>query len=424
MEKKRTKKFWGGLAVIAALVLMAGSFAVAKISAPTATTLAVAIPDGELDPAVWGKAYPKEYSSYLQNDTSTKGNSKYGGSAPFSHLKEDPLQVKLFAGNAFSTDYNEDRGHTYAIKDILKSKRVTDKTTASCWTCKSPNAVKMIEEQGDAFYSQSFKALTDKMVYSISCADCHDSKTMALKITRPAFIEALKRQGKDPEKLTQQEMRSAVCGQCHAEYYFKAENKKVVFPWDNGLKVEDIEKYYDNIKFSDFTHADSKASILKAQHPDYEMYSTGIHAANNVACADCHMPYIKEGSTKISSHHWQSPLNNISQSCGACHNQSEDYLKNQVLDIQDKVHDTKLTSEKAIVDAIDWIKKAGAEPTANAQLLSEARELHRQAQWRWDFVSAENSMGFHSPTEALRILGEATDLGHKAEAKARSAVNQ
>jgi hypothetical protein len=33
--------------------------------------------------------------------------------------------------------------------------------------------------------------------------------------------------------------------------------------------------------------------------------------------------------------------------------------------------------------------------------------LQRKAQWRIDFIAAENSMGFHAPQEAARILGEA-----------------
>ena len=55
---------------------------------------------------------------------------------------------------------------------------------------------------------------------------------------------------------------------------------------------------------------------------------------------------------------------------------------------------------------------------ALADRLAEARNLHREAQLRWDFVAAENSMGFHNPEEALRILAKATDLARQAELKA------
>ncbi len=404
------------------LVLALGVYAWRMQPAPAVQPVAVNIPDGELDPAVWGKYFPDQYASYLKNKEMKKGNSKYGGSLPVSHLEEDPLQVKLFGGYGFSLEYNEDRGHLYTLEDVTKIKRVNDKSPSACLTCKGPSVPVLLQEQGDKFWATPFKENRAKMQHPIACADCHDNKTMALKITRPMFRDALKAQGKDPDNLSRQEMRSAVCGQCHAEYYFRPEDKKVVFPWANGLRMENMEKYYDDMKFKDWEHPDSKAPVLKAQHPDYEMWSTGIHAANDVACADCHMPYVKQGRSKISSHQWQSPLNTISQSCGACHKQPEDYLKTQVYDTQDKVYNTKLVAEKSIVSAIAAIKKAAENPAADPKALEAARNLHRKAQWRWDYVSAENSMGFHSPTEALRILGEAIDLGHQAEIKALSAI--
>jgi nitrite reductase (cytochrome c-552) len=47
--------------------------------------------------------------------------------------------------------------------------------------------------------------------------------------------------------------------------------------------------------------------------------------------------------------------------------------------------------------------------------LQAARALQRKAQWRLDFVSAENSMGFHAPQEAARILAEAIDYARQGE---------
>lgn len=59
-----------------------------------------------------------------------------------------------------------------------------------------------------------------------------------------------------------------VCGQCHVEYYFDGKNKAVKFPWDDGMKVENMEQYYDKIAFSDWTNSLSKTPMLKAQHPN------------------------------------------------------------------------------------------------------------------------------------------------------------
>jgi nitrite reductase (cytochrome c-552) len=389
--------------------------------APTQPTTAT-IPEGELDPAVWGKVYPDHYASYLKQKEQTKGNSKYGGSIPESHLKEAPVQVKLFAGYPFSEDYNEERGHLWALEDVTRTQRVGPKTVSSCWNCKSPNIKPLIDKMGDAFWSTPFSNLKDQIKHPIACANCHDPKTMALTITSVPLLDALKTRGIDPSKFSRQEMRTMVCAQCHVEYYFKPDNKKVTFPWKYGLKMDDAEKLYDELNFKDWDHKESQAPMLKPQHPDYELFSTGVHAANGVACADCHMPYVKQGQAKISSHHLQSPLNSISQSCQTCHKQSEEYLKNQVIGTQDTVFKTKVSLETALSDAIDAITTAAKNPAAKADMMNQARSLHRKAQWRWDYISSENSMGWHSPKEALRILGEGIDMARQAQLKANLAV--
>lgn len=380
------------------------------------------IPEGELDPAVWGKAYPDHYASFLKQKEMLKGNSKYGGSVPESHLKESPVQVKLFAGYPFAEDYNEERGHIWSLEDVERTKRVGPKTISSCWNCKSPNVPPLIKEMGDSFWSTPFAQLKDKMKHPISCANCHDPKTMALTITSVPLLDALKVRNIDVSKLSRQEMRTMVCAQCHVEYFFKPDNKKVTFPWNYGLTAEDAERLYEETNFKDWDHKDSKAPMLKAQHPDYELYSTGVHAANGVSCPDCHMPYIKQGNAKITSHDLQSPLNHISQSCQTCHKQSEEYLKNQVIGTQDKVFQTKLVLEQALSDAIDAITNATKNSGAKADMMNQARSLHRKAQWRWDYISAENSMGWHSPSEALRVLGQGIDMARQAQIKANLAI--
>lgn len=415
-------KAWRSIILLGliSLLLAALAFGCAQ-KAPTPPTTAT-IPAGEPDPAVWGKVYPDQYASYLKQKEMTKGNSKYGGSVPESHLKEAPVQVKLFAGYPFSEDYNEERGHVWALEDVTKTQRVGPKTISSCWNCKSPNVPPLIEKMGDSFWSTPFDQLKDQIKHPIACADCHDAQTNALKITRVTLLDALKTRGVDPAKLSRQEMRTMVCAQCHVEYYFRPEDKRVTYPWKYGLKMDDAEKLYEEINFKDWDHKESGAPMLKAQHPDYELFSTGVHAANGVACADCHMPYIKQGTSKISSHQIQSPLNSISQSCQTCHKQSEQYLKDQVIGTQDQVFKTKVSLEKALSDAIDAINTASKNPNAKAEMMTQARTLHRKSQWRWDYISAENSMGFHSPKEALRVLGEGIDLARQAQLTANLAV--
>jgi nitrite reductase (cytochrome c-552) len=64
-----------------------------------------------------------------------------------------------------------------------------------------------------------------------------------------------------------------------------------------------------------------------------------------------------------------------------------------------------------MLDAIAAARRAGA----SAEQLAEAHALQRKAQWRLDFVNAENSMGFHADQESARILAEAIDYARQAE---------
>ncbi|SDI56769.1 ammonia-forming cytochrome c nitrite reductase subunit c552 [Desulfosporosinus hippei] len=415
-------KTWRSFLLLSLMLILFGFLILGCNQQSPAPPTTVTIPEGELDPAVWGKAYPDHYASYLEQKEQIKGNSKYGGSVPESHLKESPAQVKLFAGYPFSEDYNEERGHVWALEDVTRTLRVGPKTISSCWNCKSPNVKPLVDKMGDSFWATPFADLKDQIKHPIACANCHDSKTMELTITSIPLLDALKTRGIDPTKFSRQEMRTMVCAQCHVEYYFKPDNKKVTFPWNYGLRMDDAEKLYTELNFKDWDHKESQAPMLKAQHPDYELFSTGVHAANGVACADCHMPYVKQGQSKISSHHLQSPLNHISQSCQTCHKQSEEYLKNQVIGTQDQVYKAKVALETALTDAINSITTASNNSAAKADMMNEARNLHRKAQWRWDYISAENSMGWHSPKEALRILGEGLDLARQAQLKANLGV--
>lgn len=207
------------------------------------------------------------------------------------------------------------------------------------------------------------------------------------------------------------------CAQCHVEYYFKGEGKLVTYPWHKGLKAEQIETYYDEVGWKDWVHADSGAPVLKAQHPEFEMWSQGIHARSGVSCADCHMPYKREGAIKVSDHHVRSPLLNISRACQTCHHYPEQEILARVTGIQDRTKALMLRAEDATVDLINYLSQAKKNGKTDAEL-QPVRALHRKAQWRLDFVAAENSMGFHAPGEAARLLGEAIDYARQGQVKA------
>ena len=220
---------------------------------------------------------------------------------------------------------------------------------------------------------------------------------------------------------TRQELRSYVCGQCHVEYYFKGPEKRLVYPWFKGLQADSILAYYESVGFKDWTHSLTGTPALKAQHPEFELYSQGIHARSGVACADCHMPYKREGAMKISDHHIRSPLLNLNKSCQTCHRWSEDELKARVETIQDRHFQLRNLAMDALMDLINEMRNERAADSSSQRLVA-AQNFQRKAQFLLDFVEAENSTGFHAPQEAARILGQSIDYVRKGQMALRAAA--
>ena len=424
-----------------------------------------------IDPLLWARNFPREYDGYSK--TLERLSTKYGGAGPdikpISKLEEDPKLVTIFSGYAFAIDYNRRRGHGYMLDDQRATGRVTKaKQTGNCMHCHASNSVAYRQEgvnagapgtldesltsangqaqlqRGlDVVAKMPFEQATKLVDHPVACLDCHDPKTMSLRVTRPAFLRGIaalaagaapaaflpsiekwragdRKEPYDPNKLaSRQEMRSMACGQCHVEYYCGPKTT-LFFPWNNGLKAEEIESYYDSYKFSDghrfydWKHAKTGAEVLKAQHPEFETWSQGIHAKSGVSCADCHMPYVREGAIKVSDHHIKSPLLDVARSCQTCHRFPEEQIRANVLAIQDRHKALMERAESALVHFIDALEKARAAGVAEAAL-GEAFEMQRKAQWRVDFVNAENSMGFHAPQESARLLGESIDYTRQGE---------
>ncbi|SMP47473.1 respiratory nitrite reductase (cytochrome ammonia-forming) precursor [Neorhodopirellula lusitana] len=288
--------------------------------------------------------------------------------------------------------------------------------------------------------------------HPVSCVDCHDPETMSIRVTRPGFILGIAKLAESDDPVphlpsiqkwrdsksktpydpnvdaTRQEMRSFVCGQCHVEYYC-ANKMTLTFPWSNGLKVEDLEKEWEETtfpdtedgksggEFYDYVHKETGTPVFKAQHPEFELWSQGIHARAGVSCSDCHMPYERQGATKVSSHWVRSPMLNINKACQTCHHVSEDELKARVDTIQGRTQALMARAASAMTDMLDAIvlaQKAGA----SEEDLKPIRELQRKAMWRLDYISSENSKGFHADQEAARILGESIDYSRQAQAAA------
>lgn len=382
----------------------------------------------EPDSSLWGVNFPNQYDTLMKTKTNNI-DTTYAGSSQFSWLERDPRQVILFAGYAFSKDYNDDRGHANALDDVRATKRLNlndedpKHTPATCYSCKSSDNPGLWAKLGmQAFDAMTFNEMTPNINNAIGCTNCHEAGTMRLIVTNPALKEALERQGKDWTTFTRQEMRTVVCANCHVEYYFKGDGKYLTFPWDNGTRIEEIISYYEDLSFKDWVYPETETPMLKAQHPEYEFFTAGsTHYNAGVACADCHMPYVRDGASKYSSHDVHSPLLNPEQACGQCHTDT-DYVVDRVNIIQKQVADTKINTEDAIVDAINAIKTAVAAGNANPELLDQARKLHREAQFMWDIVSAENSTGFHNPEYALEILAKSANLARQAQMFAAQSV--
>ncbi|MBK9064402.1 MAG: ammonia-forming cytochrome c nitrite reductase subunit c552 [Acidobacteria bacterium] len=511
----------GALGAAALLVNIAEK----KQEAKNSTVRLAEVTENDVDPAKWGTNWPREYDGYKR--TSEPSHTKYGGGyggaegvVPPQKAARDPWLTRIFAGYLFAVDYRDRRGHAFMLFDQENTKRnvqAEGKQSGNCMHCHAsimplyrklgkdaaPQASEAEQLQkglaavGDMSYWDAHKQLeqlTGK-VHPVSCVDCHDPKSMELRVTRPAFVAGIQklaaskaavphlpsierwRSGDrarpyDPNvDATRQEKRSYVCGQCHVEY-FCGKGTTIFFPWAEGLKVEDMEKQYNSIevkgaRFKDWTHAETGMEVLKAQHPEFEMWSQGIHARSGVACADCHMSYRRDGAQKISEHWVRSPLLSANRSCATCHPYSDEELKSRVEAIQDRHFALMSRAGQAAVAMIDAIvavrkpyddqnrpaaaakaketleknadfaklgkedqdKKLAAETKANLlaawravvdkdPAIKELGELQRAAQWRLDMVAAENSMGFHAPQEMARILGESIDMSRQAQVKA------
>lgn len=416
----------------------------------------VEVNDSTTDPVLWGKNYPRQYDSYRR--TVDVVETKYGGSEAFQHLDRDPAWRTIFNGYAFAVDYREERGHAYMLSDQRETERVHQfKQPGACLQCHASiiptyieaglkagapagkeNREAQIQKGFEEICKQPYTEVQNLAKHPVSCIDCHDAETMNLRVSRPAFLNGIKalakseyptphlpsierwrREGRQGDyqlntEATRQEMRSLVCAQCHNEYYFKGAGKLVTHPWNNGLRVEQIESYYDQENYKDWVHKDSGAPVLKAQHPEFEMWSQGIHARSGVACADCHMPYQREGAIKVSNHHVRSPLLNIAAACQTCHRIPEPELKARVELVQDRNRALLNRGQEALTALILSLAEAQKSGLAEPDL-TKARALQRKAQWRLDFVYAENSMGFHASQEAARILAEAIDYARQGQ---------
>jgi nitrite reductase (cytochrome c-552) len=432
------------------LGLLAGCLALAACAPEKPEPVKTAyIADGEMDPANWGKAWPLEYDSWLKTkDPRPAGKSKYKKGYDtdlviYDKLSEFPYMPLLFNGWGFGVEYNEPRGHHYMISDQLEIDPSRLKAGGVCLTCKTPYASKLQQELGAAYFADPYLEIHAKIpkefqTLGASCEDCHDNKTMGLKLSRWTLQQALADMGRDIDHLDRQEARSLVCAQCHVSYIIPKDkdmkSTSVFFPWQGSktgnVSVENIIK----VIRSDPANLEWKQAVTGfkvgfMRHPEYEFYSNGsVHYQAGAACADCHMPYTRVGASKISDHNVMSPLKNELKACQQCHSETPAWLTAQVVAIQDRTVSMMNRSGYGTAVAaklFEMAHQAQADgKTIDQGLYDRAKDLYLEALYRVIFIGAENSIGFHNPTEAGRICGDAVALAAKSEALLRQALAQ
>lgn len=441
-----TTAFFGAVAAFAVTALLVNVFE-HKEEARRPFFRVVELNDTVEDPAVWGKDFPMQYDGYKQ--TTAMQRTRYGGSEPIAHaptpldprivtarskLDADPRLKTMWAGYSFAVDYREKRGHAYMLDDqTYTGRQQAAKQPGACLNCHASLYAAFVK-LGNGDLTKGFEAI-NHMPYAearklakhpLGCVDCHDPQTMSLRISRPAFLEGIRAYkasqgvaGYDPNRdATRQEMRSYVCAQCHVTYYFRGSEKRLTFPWSKGLKLGEIAESEEQDQVKEWVHAQTGAAMIKARHPEFETWSQGVHARSGVACADCHMAYMREGGLKISDHNVRSPLLNINRACQTCHRWPEQELKARVEEVQTRFHEARNMAMDALVELIKDIEQAKAAGAPDSQV-AEARAAHRKAQFYVDFLVSENSMGFHAGQYSVQQLTTAVDIIRRGQLSLR-----
>lgn len=348
------------------------------------------------DMSAWQDAYPAQYETY--NQTQKMSPTRFGGSEPMDYLEKYPFITTLYEGFGFSKMYYRSRGHYFALEDAKNT--IRPKPGATCLTCKTSEYAYLLETMGDDYWSAPFDEVAATVTHTVSCLDCHDPASMENRPVRSYVTDALTRAG-----LTEV-TGNLVCAQCHVEYYFGS-NREVILPWDNGLEIEDIERYFDERGFSDWTHPRTGTPLIKIQHPEYELYKGSVHDSIGLTCVSCHMPETNGENGSFKSHWLTSPLNHLEASCASCHADTT-AIHARVEGIQETVYKKKRDVGEKLAEAIDALA-AAVEANADEEIVSQGRALHRSAQLYWDWVFVENSSGFHNGAEANRVLDKAAD---------------
>ncbi|WP_350344232.1 ammonia-forming cytochrome c nitrite reductase subunit c552 [Proteinivorax tanatarense] len=410
-------KSWQKAVIGLAVVLALGIAVYSYMGEPEATPEPPEDHDGEegpeqedkiLDPAHWEDEYPEIYQSYMRNTPDDDDNVKRGSDQQVDYIERYPQIETIYEGFGFAKEYFSTVGHLYSLTSVREIAR--PKPGANCLACKTADYEGFHEEYGDDLFAMEFNEMAERAQWNITCYSCHGNNPGEAYISVPQAEPGFAQVDFDIPDGT------ASCAQCHVEYYFDEDTMAVVFPWENGLTVDDMEEYFDEREFADWEHPRTGTPLIKIQHPEFEMYTGSPHDQLGMSCADCHMPTVEsEEGVEYVSHWWSSPLHTAEESCLGCHaDHDAESINEWVSEGQAEVEEKQVQAMDTLVELIEELAARVDNDDLDDEVLEEVRSLHRQAQIRWDFVFAENSTGSHYFDRAHEYLDESIEIAEEA----------
>ena len=355
--------------------------------------------DGTVNAADWESSYP-----YIVATMGANSGNDYA----VDYLEQDPYLVNIYEGFGFAKDYASARGHAYTLEDVANTER--PHPMANCLTCKTPNFAKLVNDLGVSVYTMDFQEVLGMMEENISCYTCHGNEAGdagKIVITHSYVTKAL---GANVDTI---DPATLSCGQCHIEYYFTPADKETMMPYDSvaAMTPEAILAYYDamelpdgTVGFYDWVQPGTGTKMLKAQHPEMETYLQGKHASL-LNCADCHMSLEQaEDGTVYHSHLLVSPLENetLLSNCATCHEGTD--MVEFVHRLQSRVTARETEVGNKLSDFKDALTEAVSAERLDEETLAQLQQLHREAQWFFDFCYVENAEGAHNSELAFHCL--------------------